>query len=650
MIDRKFRYDINGLRALAVIAVVLFHFKIPGFSGGFVGVDVFFVISGFLMTGIIVRGLEASPAKGFRLFDFYMARLRRIVPALAVVCIVLLLAGWLFLAPADYVKLAREVDRALLFISNNYYFKNSGYFDADSHERMLLHSWSLSVEWQFYMIYPLVLMLVARLGTRFLPYVIGALLLVSFGVSCAKSYSDANYAFYLLPSRAWEMFVGGLVFYFSRQGFMSERRKYLYFPGLICIALAIFLFDGQTIWPGLPAALPVLGTALIIFANHDCISSRNQVVQRLGDWSYSIYLWHWPLVVALVLLNLQGNPILSLPLIGLSLLLGWVSYALVENPLRKFLTRFANWKVLLGTLLIIALVLSGAEKIRKAKGFIQRIPDEVHEIFSAEFDRFSEMDKCHEKRAKGGPDCFYGEDDQVSAIIMGDSHAMSLVPVIADFYRSRNERVLDWSIAGCPTLQNVKLLDADGALCMEFLAKTFSEVNHYPGVPILLSNRYSASLQGANEANASKVPGLYFEKIYTEFSEAYTAEVYSHYKNGICKLAETNPVYIFRPVPELRVHVPRAMGRALLYRGENVRVSITKTEYEERNYWANTLLNDVRDHCGVQIIELVDTFCDQTACYGDNEGTPLYFDDDHLNVFGANTLLKLLEKNLGAVN
>ena len=178
MIDRKFRYDINGLRALAVIAVVLFHFKIPGFSGGFVGVDVFFVISGFLMTGIIVSGLEASPAKGFRLFDFYMARLRRIVPALAVVCIVLLLAGWLFLAPADYVKLAREVDRALLFISNNYYFKNSGYFDADSHERMLLHSWSLSVEWQFYMIYPLVLMLVARLGTRFLPYVIGALLLV----------------------------------------------------------------------------------------------------------------------------------------------------------------------------------------------------------------------------------------------------------------------------------------------------------------------------------------------------------------------------------------------------------------------------------------------------------------------------------------
>lgn len=149
------------MRALAVVTVVLFHFNVTGFSGGFVGVDVFFVISGFLMTGIVARGLSKNE---FSFISFYLARARRIIPALLFTTLVLLLVGWFYLSPDDYVRLSREVDRALLFLSNNYFYKKSGYFDPDSHERLLLHTWSLSVEWQFYILYPVVLFFVSRIN------------------------------------------------------------------------------------------------------------------------------------------------------------------------------------------------------------------------------------------------------------------------------------------------------------------------------------------------------------------------------------------------------------------------------------------------------------------------------------------------------
>lgn len=641
----KFRYDINGLRALAAISVVLFHFKVPGFSGGFVGVDVFFVISGFLMTGIIVRGLEDKSGKGFKLFDFYMARARRIVPALFVLCATLLVIGWFYLAPDDYVKLAREADRALLFISNNYYYKKFGYFDASSHESMLLHTWTLSVEWQFYMVYPLILMLLSRLGIRWLPHAIAVMMLASFAVSVFKSGQDASYAFYLLPSRAWEMFIGGLAFYVSRSRYLEVNRKYLYYPGLLAIFLAIVFYDANTRWPGFPAVLPVLGTAFVIFANFDCFSHRNWVAQRLGDWSYSVYLWHWPLVVTLVLLDIQGFGIWSLGLIVLSVLLGWISYSVFENPIRKLLTGKTNWKVLLVILLAIAMVLIPAEKIRKAKGYLKRIPGEVNEILSAEFDRFSDMDKCHDKRAEGGPDCFYGKGEKPLAIVMGDSHAMSLMPLLADYYKEQEGRVLDWTGAGCPTLHNVRFTDG-GTACMSLLEKKFVDLKSYHGIPVFLTNRYSASFHGGNEINSSTAPNLYFDKVHSGFSGEYVSEIYSAYKQTICKISEDNPVYMFRPVPELKLHVPKVMGRALLYRGERVRISISREEYEQRNMWANRLLDDVSENCGVKTIDVSPYFCDEQNCYGDLEGKPVYFDDDHLNAYGARLLRELLEENI----
>lgn len=645
MVKANFRSDINGLRAIAVIAVVLFHFKLQGFSGGFVGVDIFFVISGYLMTGIIIKGIESSSSKKFNIFEFYMARARRIIPALLILCLILLVVGWFLITPDDYVKLAREADRALLFISNNHYYKNSGYFDTDSHERLLLHTWSLSIEWQFYILYPLVLLLLSKMGFKSLPYTIFALLIASFAWSVYKSYADPSSAFYLLPSRAWEMMLGGIVFYLSRKYFLEKYKSKLFYLGLFLILVSIFAYDPLTRWPGSAALLPTIGTALIIFAAKNSLLMSNSIVQRLGDWSYSIYLWHWPLAVVLVLMGIDEFTWLSIVFVFLSILLGWLSFSLIENPLRKYFSNQKKWITLIIILLALSVVLIPAEKIRKNKGYIERTPDSVYQVLSAENDRFYEMEKCHKKRKENDQDCIYGEGE-IGAIVMGDSHAMSFMVMVVDAYKAQEKSVLDLSAGGCPTLRGVKSLGSEE--CHDFLNLAFSRLDQHKGVPVYLANRYSASLLGGNEKDSSTRPNLYFKKVHSEFDEKYTQEIYSNYVESICAVAENNPVFIFRSVPELIEHVPKVMGRSMLYKGKETRVSVTREYYDARNMWANRLIDDVVKRCAVMPIDVADYLCDENNCYGDIAGQPVYFDDDHLNTKGALLLQEHVIKQVEA--
>lgn len=206
----NFRRDINGLRAWAVVSVVLYHFGVLGFTGGFVGVDIFFVISGFLMTQIIVRGLQTD---NFSILAFYLARAKRIVPALLVLCAVLLVMGWFVLPAPDYKPLGMHVLTSLLFVSNIQYWREAGYFDAASHDKWLLHTWSLSVEWQFYLLFPILLALLWRLypGPRNTARLLLLLLIASLVLSVWLTLKKPEAAFFLLPTRAWEMLTGGLV-------------------------------------------------------------------------------------------------------------------------------------------------------------------------------------------------------------------------------------------------------------------------------------------------------------------------------------------------------------------------------------------------------------------------------------------------------
>lgn len=328
----RFRKDINGLRAVAVIAVVLFHFNPVWMPGGFAGVDVFFVISGFLMTSIIFRGIEQD---NFSIVRFYAARANRIFPALAVLCLSLLVFGWFTLLDFDFDRLSKHVLSSIVFVSNIVYWRESGYFDAVSHEKWLLHTWSLSVEWQFYILYPLALVFMRKfmpIKTMRLIVLSGAV--IGFAGCTVATYKWPDFAYYLLPARAWEMLIGGVAYLYPLR-VREASKKYFEWAGLLLILGSYFFVSKESPWPGYLALFPVFGAFLLIQSQrYDSLITGNIVFQKIGTWSYSIYLWHWPLVVYLNNNYPSDTEIIVIIMVALSVFLGFASNHYVESNVR----------------------------------------------------------------------------------------------------------------------------------------------------------------------------------------------------------------------------------------------------------------------------------------------------------------------------
>lgn len=335
----NFRKDINGLRAFAVIAVVIFHFSPALLPGGFAGVDVFFVISGFLMTKIIFSGIEKD---NFKYITFLISRVNRILPALIAICALLLIFGWFFLPPSLYKELGVHVAGSVSFTSNILYWLQMGYFSPSANEKWLLHTWSLSAEWQFYLIYPLlILFLKTKVTFENLKFLVLILAVISFifGLYLTSVFPNASY--YLLPSRAWEMMAGGLVFLFPMD-LKSNIRKILYTSGLVFIVATCFLVSEDVLWPGWHTLIPVIGTcAILLSKTNESFLLNNVFIQKIGSWSYSIYLCHWPVVVLFNYLNWVTYSSVLLG-ITLSILFGALSYQLIEKN-SLFKKRNTNW-------------------------------------------------------------------------------------------------------------------------------------------------------------------------------------------------------------------------------------------------------------------------------------------------------------------
>lgn len=368
----KFRKDINGLRALAVISVVLYHFDIPLFSGGFSGVDIFFVISGFLMTGIICSRLEEG---NFSFIAFYLDRAKRIIPALSFACLSVFVICWFFLTPTDYETLGRHIYSSLIFASNILYFQEINYFDASASQKWLLHTWSLSVEWQFYMLLPILIYFVYRINKRSLNYTLLTLLILSFAYSVyLVESSQSSEAFYLLPSRAWEMILGGLV-YINRLKISNNQRTFLHYTSILVMLFVIVFLDKNDKWPGLLSLIPVAAAASFIAAGHDSWLSGNSIAQFIGKISYSVYLFHWPVVVAL---NYFGftDPALRLSGILLSFILGTVSYYIIENKVKIYIKKVGkhSFKEFMAIILIMIIPFAASAYSSVNGGFASRFP------------------------------------------------------------------------------------------------------------------------------------------------------------------------------------------------------------------------------------------------------------------------------------
>ncbi|UQB67451.1 acyltransferase family protein [Epilithonimonas zeae] len=355
-----FRSDISFLRAISVLIVMFFHFQINGFSGGFIGVDVFFVISGFLMTQITLKGFENDK---FSLKDFYIKRAKRIFPALLIMlCFVLLISIFLFLK-ADLKLNAKYVLLANFFSSNLYFWKYQNYFSSG--DNILLHTWSLGLEWQFYLIYPLLLLLLRKtfLTKEKLFWIIMAIITIaSFFIMLLFYKEDNNFTFYMLPSRFWELSIGGLALGFSRVFKCNQVfRKWVTYISIITILLSCFFISESIIWPSYYTIIPVLATTFVLYSDINSILFNNKITKLLGDISYSLYLWHWPWFVLFKYFGfISGGSIFLL--IILSILSALLSYYFIEkNKL------FANGRLIIFLTVVITL----------SSGFIFSKPDKL---------------------------------------------------------------------------------------------------------------------------------------------------------------------------------------------------------------------------------------------------------------------------------
>lgn len=342
--DKKssFRFDISFLRVLAVFAVVLYHYNIFPLRSGFVGVDIFFVISGFLMTKIILAGFEKN---SFNLLDFYKRRVVRIFPALLVLLIIFCFIVFYFV-PVQFFQYIKGVYSSSLFFSNIIYYLNNGYFSSASHNNFLLHTWSLSVEWQFYMVYPLILLLfkkIYRTNKKLFKIIFLGLVTLSFFSMLYHNFDNYNFSFYIFYTRAWEMLFGGFAFlYLGQLHILSSRTKLiLVYLSYLVLSVSVVFFRAQN-WPSIFALIPVFATTLIIGLNVEIAFIKNNFLKYLGDLSYSLYLYHWPIYVLSMFFGFNSSLLNRVILIFVSIFFAILSYEFIEKS-----TLFKNVKLVL---------------------------------------------------------------------------------------------------------------------------------------------------------------------------------------------------------------------------------------------------------------------------------------------------------------
>lgn len=648
-----FRKDINGLRAWAVVAVVLFHFGVPGFAGGFVGVDVFFVISGFLMTQIIVKGLEGGR---FSIWRFYLARAKRIVPALLVLCAFLLVAGWFVLPAPDYRPLGTHALTSVLFASNIQYWREAGYFDTASHDKWLLHTWSLSVEWQFYLVLPLLLILVWRFwpGRRNAWRLLALVLLASLLFSVWLTARKPEAAFFLLPSRAWEMLAGGLIA-LNRGGNTSTSppwfKRAIEGLGFAMIAFSIATANPSA-WPGAHAALPVLGTVLVLLAaSQTSMLTAPAVLQRLGDWSYSIYLWHWPVSVALTYLGWQGQTGPVLAGLLLSLMLGWASYRWAEPLGRKHLSNLRTLHALSAVAVATLVIALPALGVRQWQGVPGRLSPQVEALAAGAQDSNPGRAVSH---TMGGTDfkkAVYGGSD-IRAIVLGDSHASTVVTAVQAALTESGQGVLAMSYTSCPTVFGIRQprQDLHCAAFNEWALAQMADVQ--ATVPVILVSRASAYLYG-NAYGANKPqPIVYFDDDQSTSDEGNALTVQEYAKRltaSACRIATTCPVYQLRPFPEMPADVPRTLARAAQL-GRPLDMGMPITVYHQRHALVWAAQDKAWADCGAHVLDPLPYLCENGVCAAADGTVPRYYDDNHLSEAGNRNLVPLFKRVVGAMS
>jgi len=667
----SYRPEIDGLRAIAVLPVILFHAGFSVFSGGFVGVDVFFVISGYLITSILISEMGSG---NFSILKFYERRARRILPALFVVMLACLPFAWMWMLPQQFKDFSESLVAVVIFASNILFWREEGYFAGPAELKPLLHTWSLAVEEQYYLLFPIFLLLFWRLGRNWLLAIIILLALGSLALSEWGWRNAASANFYLAPTRAWELLAGSICAFLTN-GPEQRSSNLLSLTGLVLILFSIFQYDEHTPFPSVYALAPVGGTALIIL-----FAGRRTLVARLlstapfvgiGLISYSAYLWHQPLFAFARLRSLtEPSAMLMAGLALASLVLAWVTWLFIETPFRKkTFALLSGRRALFATSGVtgIAFVCFGLSGIL-ADGFKGRINENAMRYAEPATGPPFTPDGCaFETRANFKPPqhpiqkcAERNASELIDVMLIGDSHGTMIYEVLGPELRQKNIGYYEYQLFACPPVPGLVRYEGkakSGIPCGAMHEDAFKYARDANISTIVLVGRFPFYLAGQGFDNGEG--GIESAEEHLVDAEGHAASSWNNplrrqrvldaYNKEIRQLAEHFNVVLVYPIPEAGWDVPgQVFKKAHLYNG-NTDLSTSYEVYLDRAGPVIGLFNQLTDELpNVHAARVQEVLCSQSTgrCVNSDALGVYYNDDDHLSKFGARAVAPVV---LGAI-
>jgi peptidoglycan/LPS O-acetylase OafA/YrhL len=632
----NYRKDIDGLRAIAILPVIFFHAGFNLFSGGFVGVDVFFVISGFLITSIIVKEIESNK---FSFYKFYIRRFRRLFPVGFFIIFVTVVL-YAFLYPEHlFIKTVLSALAALLFVSNMYFWQQGGYFENDLHLQPLLHTWSLSVEEQFYLIFPAILVAIFTFKILFNFRYVLICISIAISIALAVIYApslESFIGFYVLPTRFYELAIGALVALFlnNKKEKNPSQRFFLREIGFVLIFGTVFGFDSNTAFPSYNALIPVCGTALIILDS----SSRGFLFKLLcsklfvyiGLISYSLYLWHWPLLVAHKwIFGDDVNIFTTFSTILMMFLFAHLSFRFIETPFRnkQYITDrqimvFSASGFSFLILGCLALLLTGNRSIYDPDGKFTAVYEEAVEPEPY-------RDKCFDTVTSSGSldVCTLSSNLQSSKgkiLLWGDSHGSALIPAFDILAKSHNVDAVNNS--GCPPLFSI-IRNASKSKCNKVNAELEKHLksNHY----------HSIFLVGAwnNYINWNMISTIESDEP-AKSMELAISQTLNYFKQQ-----NTNLVFVAQP-PRFKKSQAIEYIRAAALHYDIPRLNISIEEFNKQRKEANNAVKK----SGIRSADFTDFFCNADLCFAMQKDIIMYKDTHHISNNAARLLAERLEE------
>lgn len=641
----SYRADIDGLRAIAVLLVIFNHVGLSFFSGGYIGVDVFFVISGYLITIILTHDIQS---KRFSIARFYKKRVVRLAPAYFTVLSVVSIIAWQVMLPGELTEYFDSVMYATLLMANIYMRNEVGdYFSQDAEGIPLLHLWSLGVEEQFYIFWPLLLLLFAgKVSRKYMWAVVTAFIVALLLYAQHKLTQNAAKAYYSMPVRAFELLIGALIGFLPQLKLPKKLLQSLIWGSLVVLFATAVYFDKQTPFPGAMALIPCLATALIIYLGQSSPSSNILLSNRFSTWvgriSYPLYLWHWPIIVLFGIymrpLNVENQVVIVL----LSILLAFLTYQLIEKPSKRFVMA-ANYKVIVIGFLMPALsFIAIAKTVNLNEGFPDRFPQSVYSkqeamLSYAHVIRNKCMDIEDPKALPDQEDCVLGKPKaDIDFLLIGDSHANGYSAMLDVWAKDANLRGYDITQSSTFYLPGVQRSEANfnrwtkldkfafrNEAITAHLAKT-----HYP--TIILAGSY--------------VPYFGDEVKLEDGKHHSNAEIF---KTGFMKALEiayqsSDQVILLNDVPRLdRDGVPADCNLRNEILNTQAPCTVSRKNYEAQLLQFNRIVAEAKQkYPDLKIIDPTRVICNQQACKIMINDVPLYRnkDSNHINDQGSRQL------------